>query len=674
MLLCSHSILLRGQADVEQLKLQLGIGAYQRVIQDIEAVEKNGTIAAEMLSLKAEAYCRSGKLSEGIDLFGKLDSASELPDFQLLLYGNALRSTGKFDAAAEIYRKAELAGNASALHYLNTLETAKSILSQKPQFTLIGSPFNSEASDFGISFRNDLAVITTCRNTLAQDLISLPAAGQKTLLSNGEKYQLLTSKIQNGSFIGPCSFISDINEFIFISAEMSEDCGPVCDKNKGTLFLASLNASGMINETATMLFEDFNGSVHSAQLTESGYTIYFSSNKAGGSGGYDIYVTYKINGVWSIPQNLGPEINTPGNEITPFFHAGNIYFASDYLPGIGGYDIFSSVLENGKWSAPENMGNIINSLANESFPYKNQQNEFYITSDRLGGKGHNDIYQVIRIMDQDASLVSSDVLNDAPTAVLWQDENKATEPASSLEVKLVAASEIISERESFSMPEYVTADHETPTIAELTAAAPALSDYRNKGTVLGPNDPVYFIQVVSLTSFQPDFSHFHKLTKYGNLYKVTYNGVVKVRLGYFQTRAEADELVTIVRNMGYKDAFIIHENMNISGLELIMVKSGDDDKTTEVVAAPKKDTKNIANIYKVRLAAYEDPIWFDINKVKDLGRIEQWTKGTWTIFILAGFENFDEARKAQQAAISRGFRTAEVVVDNLGILERIQKD
>jgi len=666
--------MLTGQADAEQLKLQLSIGAYQRVIQDIDSAEKNGNLDAEIQSIKAEAYCLSGNISEGIELFGKLDSSSGMQDHHYILYGNALRSTGNFDAAAAAYQKAGLSGNPVANHYLTTLETAKNILAKKPAYTLIGSPLNSDASDFGISFRNDIAVFSSFRNALPQDDSSLPTAGQKTILSNGEKYQLLTSKTHNGVFTGPCSFISDVNEFIYITAEMSEDCGPVCDKNKGTLHLASLNGSGMINEPAELLFEEFIGSIHSAQLTESGYTIYFSSNKPGGYGGYDIYVSYKINGEWSAPKNVGPSVNTTGNEITPFFYTGNLLFASDFHPGIGGYDIFSCKMENGLWSAPENLGNVINSLANETFPYKNQQNEFFITSDRLGGKGNHDIYQVIKIMDEDASLVSADVLNDAPTAVLLPEDNKASQLSDQLEVKLVASSEIIAARETFTMPEYITPENEVAANVENNAAAPALGDYRNKGNVLGPNDPMYFIQVVSLTSFQPDFSHFHKLTKYGNLYKVTTNGVVKVRLGYFQTRAEADELVTIVRNMGYKDAFIIHENMNISGLELIMVKSGDDDKNTEIAAAPKKEAKNIPNIYKVRLAAYEDPIWFDINKVKDLGRIEQWTKGTWTIFILAGFDNFDTARKAQQAAISRGFRTAEIVIDNQGILERITQE
>ena len=78
--------------------------------------------------------------------------------------------------------------------------------------------------------------------------------------------------------------------------------------------------------------------------------------------------------------------------------------------------------------------------------------------------------------------------------------------------------------------------------------------------------------------------------------------------------------------------------------------------------------------YKVRLASYEDPIWFDINKVKDLGRIEQWTKGTWTIFILAGYEDLDQAKDAQIQALNRGFKTAEVVIDNGGILERLKQN
>jgi hypothetical protein len=60
--------------------------------------------------------------------------------------------------------------------------------------------------------------------------------------------------------------------------------------------------------------------------------------------------------------------------------------------------------------------------------------------------------------------------------------------------------------------------------------------------------------------------------------------------------------------------------------------------------------------------------------VRDLGRVEQWTKGTWTIFVLAGYGNINDAKKAAIAANNRGYKTAEVVIDNGGILERIKQN
>ena len=75
--------------------------------------------------------------------------------------------------------------------------------------------------------------------------------------------------------------------------------------------------------------------------------------------------------------------------------------------------------------------------------------------------------------------------------------------------------------------------------------------------------------------------------------------------------------------------------------------------------------------YKIRLASYEDPIWFDTNKVNDIGVIEQWSKGEWTIFVLSGFNNLEEAQIAKLAAVNRGYRAAEVVIDRNGILEKM---
>lgn len=101
-------------------------------------------------------------------------------------------------------------------------------------------------------------------------------------------------------------------------------------------------------------------------VTSDGKTIYFASNREGGLGGYDIYKTNKLDdGSWSDPINLGPPINTPGNEKSPFIHTDSqtLYFSSEGHKGLGGYDIFYSRHdENSKWMDPKNIGYPINSF------------------------------------------------------------------------------------------------------------------------------------------------------------------------------------------------------------------------------------------------------------------------------------------------------------------------
>jgi len=125
--------------------------------------------------------------------------------------------------------------------------------------------------------------------------------------------------------------------------------------------------------------------------------LYFSSNRPGGYGGADLYVSYlKPNGRWTEAVNMGPIINTAGDELAPFIHADNqtIYFTSDGLPGYGGSDLFVlKKLPNGQWGAPENMGYPINTIENEgSLAVAADGYTAYYASDREDSRGGLDIY------------------------------------------------------------------------------------------------------------------------------------------------------------------------------------------------------------------------------------------------------------------------------------------
>lgn len=92
-------------------------------------------------------------------------------------------------------------------------------------------------------------------------------------------------------------------------------------------------------------------SVGQPSLNSDGTMLFFVSNKRGGYGETDIYVTHRTTSGWSEPQNLGETINTPGRELFPFYHpSGKLYFTSDGHAGIGGMDIFYTIRQDDGWS------------------------------------------------------------------------------------------------------------------------------------------------------------------------------------------------------------------------------------------------------------------------------------------------------------------------------------
>lgn len=94
--------------------------------------------------------------------------------------------------------------------------------------------------------------------------------------------------------------------------------------------------------------------------------LFFSSDMQGGYGGFDLYYATKINdGEYSEPVNLGPIINGPGDEETPHYRDGTLYFSSDGHPGLGGFDIFYAIWDGSKWSEPTNMGRGYNTGADD---------------------------------------------------------------------------------------------------------------------------------------------------------------------------------------------------------------------------------------------------------------------------------------------------------------------
>ncbi|MCS6833169.1 MAG: carboxypeptidase regulatory-like domain-containing protein, partial [Flammeovirgaceae bacterium] len=124
----------------------------------------------------------------------------------------------------------------------------------------------------------------------------------------------------------------------------------------------------------------------------------FASDMPGGFGGTDLYVSYNINGQWTYPLNLGPKINTKGDEMFPYFHVDStLYFASTGHQGLGGFDIYEVIYSIDRTE--------IDSVANVGYPINSEADDFglilddvkrtgFFCSNRSGGKGGFDLYKL----------------------------------------------------------------------------------------------------------------------------------------------------------------------------------------------------------------------------------------------------------------------------------------
>jgi len=142
----------------------------------------------------------------------------------------------------------------------------------------------------------------------------------------------------------------------------------------------------------------------SAFLTEDGKKLYFSSDRTGGHGNLDIYVSeMEQTGDWGKSANLGPVINTAGREDSPHLDADGrtLYFSSDGHPSMGGTDIFKSEFKDGKWQQPVNLGYPVNSIEDDSFfALTNDHRRAYFST--LREDGNAEIYTLTFIEPEQA--------------------------------------------------------------------------------------------------------------------------------------------------------------------------------------------------------------------------------------------------------------------------------
>jgi outer membrane protein OmpA-like peptidoglycan-associated protein len=323
-----------------------------------------------------------------------------------------------FDEGIEFYQRFRDSLDVTDIYNISIVErqllsckTAKEIASKPVPVEIynVGNIINTKDADFN-------PCITADGNTLF--FTRLMPISTKGVITDYTQRIFFSNRIDEERWMEPI----DITEQL----QTKGRCAVVSVNADGTMLILQQNTWGQGGITdlrdGTLLFskrptrtsawnpaERFNKNINErrsnqthAAISADGKKLYFTSNRLGGYGGLDIYVSELIAGDWGPAKNLGKTINTAHNEETPFILADGktLYFASEGHYNMGGFDIFSSRMDdNGKWSEPVNLGYPINSPGDNIFfaPTGNGKMAYYAQARHEGyfTFGDMDIYELI---------------------------------------------------------------------------------------------------------------------------------------------------------------------------------------------------------------------------------------------------------------------------------------
>jgi len=203
------------------------------------------------------------------------------------------------------------------------------------------------------------------------------------------------TQIPDSKFHKATPYFSEELDRLFYVLSNTEDGELLYDENgKNSLAIAVSDTNGDLGYLLKDLSTSFYYPFYDAKPSK----LYFSANFSDSYGGTDIYYVYTINGqIMSEPKNLGPIVNSPGNEIAPYIYENSLYFSSDIFYGLGGMDIYkANMFSDGTFGIPVNLGKGINSVADDFSlilrKNKDQGLLGYFSSNRSGGKGKDDVY------------------------------------------------------------------------------------------------------------------------------------------------------------------------------------------------------------------------------------------------------------------------------------------
>jgi peptidoglycan-associated lipoprotein len=387
----------KAQKNFRLAKYQSVINYYQNVLEK----QPNNGKANYFI---AESYRLSNRVKESEKFYAKAGGPGINKDTIAIYYTKALQANGKYAEARQILEQAETATEDEAMRdymrkELDGLNQLEKLAEKKSYYRIknleaVNTPFAEYAPAY---LNSELYFASSRSNSKIYEASGTPFTDLYKAETKGANVDANTvaplSDLINAPNIneGGITFSPDGKTMVFAKGNSG--------KRKGTndvdLYLSRFR-NGQWGQPQLININQPDSWESTPAFSPDGKTIYFSSNRKGGYGGLDLYTAQMDSrGRFGRVKNLGPDINTAGDELFPYIaENGKVYFSSDGHPGYGMLDIFVVNRANGK-TVVENLGQPVNSTADDFGIYLFKADRGFLTSNREGGKGDDDIYTFV---------------------------------------------------------------------------------------------------------------------------------------------------------------------------------------------------------------------------------------------------------------------------------------
>lgn len=388
--------------------------AYIDAIAMYERMAEKGYQSAEVYEKIGNAYYYNADYTKAAKWYGQLFSLGEenLKPEQYYRYAQTLKATGQYEKANSYLDKfaQKQQEDQRGKKYTQAKDYLKAIKANSGRYNIENSGINSPYSDYGACVYNGYVIFTSSRDTGT-------LVRRRHQWTNQSFTNLYVAKQDKAGKLGGAEpFISEVKskyhestpviaadgKTIYFTRNNSEPGKKGRDQSKTKLLkiYQANNVEGKWKSIKELPFNSNNYNCAHPALSPDGKTLYFASDMPGGKGQSDIYkVEIQNNGAsFGKPENLGEPINTEGRETFPFItEQDELYFSSDGHQGLGGLDVFGTRKEkNGQYQIIHNVGEPVNGTMDDfAFNINSQSKRGYFSSDRTGGKGYDDLYNLL---------------------------------------------------------------------------------------------------------------------------------------------------------------------------------------------------------------------------------------------------------------------------------------